>query len=60
MDPIAHDGEAALESGYGQRPFPQLTGSLFEPEHPLAGVPERRMSQIVQQREGFDQIFVES
>ena len=34
---IAHDGEAALESGYGQRPFPQLDGDLFEPGHPLVG-----------------------
>lgn len=29
MQAIAHDGEAALESGYGQRPFPQLDGDMF-------------------------------
>ena len=37
MQAIAHDGEAALDSGYGQRPFPKLAGSLFEPGHSLVG-----------------------
>ena len=37
MQAIAHDGTAALESGYGQRPFPKLTGAGFEPGHPLVG-----------------------
>jgi 3-(3-hydroxy-phenyl)propionate hydroxylase len=35
---IAHDGAAALESGYGQRPFPKLTGSAFAGDHPSVGV----------------------
>ncbi|MEL6982049.1 MAG: bifunctional 3-(3-hydroxy-phenyl)propionate/3-hydroxycinnamic acid hydroxylase, partial [Actinomycetota bacterium] len=30
MQAIAHDGEAALESGYGQRSFPRLAGDLFQ------------------------------
>ena len=34
---IAHDGAAALESGYGQRPFPKLTGSAFAGDHPGIG-----------------------
>lgn len=33
---IANDGVAALESGYGQRPFPKLEGSLFG-DHALVG-----------------------
>ena len=37
MQAIAHDGDAALESGYGQRPFPQLEGDLFAEGHPLVG-----------------------
>ncbi len=37
MQAIAHDGDAALDSGYGRRPFPQLEGDLFEEGHPLVG-----------------------
>ncbi|MEM8618653.1 MAG: FAD-dependent monooxygenase [Actinomycetota bacterium] len=37
MQAIAHDGVAALESGYGQRPFPQLSGPTFVGTHPLVG-----------------------
>lgn len=34
---IAHDGVAALESGYGQRPFPKLHGAAFDGDHPSVG-----------------------
>lgn len=34
---IAFEGDAALESGYGQRPFPQLEGSGFLADHPSVG-----------------------
>ncbi len=37
MQAIAHDGAAALDSGYGQRPFPQLSGATFVGAHPLVG-----------------------
>jgi 3-(3-hydroxy-phenyl)propionate hydroxylase len=37
MQAIAHDGDTALETGYGQRPFPKLTGSMFVDDHPLVG-----------------------
>jgi 3-(3-hydroxy-phenyl)propionate hydroxylase len=37
MQAIAHDGEAALESGYGQRPFPQLAGTMFVGGHVRVG-----------------------
>ena len=37
MQAIAQDGEAALETGYGQRPFPKLTGSMFVDGHALVG-----------------------
>ncbi|MEO1055893.1 MAG: FAD-dependent monooxygenase [Actinomycetota bacterium] len=37
MQAIAHDGVAALDSGYGQRPFPQLCGATFVGTHPLVG-----------------------
>jgi 3-(3-hydroxy-phenyl)propionate hydroxylase len=37
MQAIAQDGEAALETGYGQRPFPKLTGSTFVDGHDLVG-----------------------
>ena len=44
MQAIAHDGVAALDSGYGQRPFPQLSGPTFVGTHPLVGgmLPEPR------------------
>ncbi len=34
---IANDGPAALESGYGQQPFPKLEGDLFQRGHHLIG-----------------------
>jgi 3-(3-hydroxy-phenyl)propionate hydroxylase len=37
MQAIAQDGEAALETGYGQRPFPKLTGPMFVDGHALVG-----------------------
>ena len=37
IEAIAHDGAAALESGYGQRPFPKLAGSAFAGDHPAVG-----------------------
>ncbi len=37
MQAIAHDGDAALETGYGQRPFPGLEGDLFVDDPPLIG-----------------------
>lgn len=37
MQAIAHDGAAALETGYGQRPFPKLTGPMFVDGHALVG-----------------------
>ncbi|MEO1059848.1 MAG: FAD-dependent monooxygenase [Actinomycetota bacterium] len=37
IDAIAHDGDAALESGYGQRPFPRLEGSTLVGDHPAVG-----------------------
>ena len=36
---IAHDGEAALDAGYGQRPFPQLEYGLIDGDHPFVGRP---------------------
>jgi 3-(3-hydroxy-phenyl)propionate hydroxylase len=39
MEAIAHDGEAALESGYGQRPFPQLAHGIVDGDHPFVGRP---------------------
>jgi 3-(3-hydroxy-phenyl)propionate hydroxylase len=37
MQAIAFDGDAALESGYGQKPFPQLVGSGLDASHPSVG-----------------------
>ncbi|MGH1491342.1 MAG: FAD-dependent monooxygenase, partial [Acidimicrobiales bacterium] len=37
IDAIANDGEAALGSGYGQRPFPKLKGSMFHGTHDRLG-----------------------
>lgn len=37
MEAIASDGDAALESGYGQRPFPKLTGAMFFDTHGSVG-----------------------
>lgn len=37
IDAIANDGDAALETGYGQRPFPKLHGALFSGGHHLVG-----------------------
>lgn len=37
MEAIANDGEAALETGYGQRPFPQLAGAMFLGAHASLG-----------------------
>ncbi len=37
MEAIADDGDAALETGYGQRPFPKLTGSMFATNHDRVG-----------------------
>ncbi len=37
MQAIAHNGAAALETGYGQRPFPKLVGSMFVEGHELVG-----------------------
>lgn len=34
---IAHDGDAALEAGYGQRPFPKMTGAMFVGSHDSIG-----------------------
>lgn len=39
IDAIANDGEAALSSGYGQRPFPGVTGELFLGGHQRIGHP---------------------
>ncbi|MGI9646240.1 MAG: FAD-dependent monooxygenase [Ilumatobacteraceae bacterium] len=39
IDAIAHDGDAALSSGYGQRAFPRVHGSLFEGDHERVGKP---------------------
>jgi 3-(3-hydroxy-phenyl)propionate hydroxylase len=39
IDAIAHDGEAALESGYGQRPFPNLERGLIDGDHFAVGRP---------------------
>ncbi len=39
IDAIASDGEAALGSGYGQRPFPGMTGELFVGQHRRVGHP---------------------
>jgi 3-(3-hydroxy-phenyl)propionate hydroxylase len=39
IEAIAHDGEAALESGYGQRPFPHLEDGLIDGDHPTVGSP---------------------
>ncbi len=39
IDAIASDGEAALSSGYGQRPFPGVTGELFVGQHRRVGHP---------------------
>ncbi len=39
MQAIAEDGDAALGTGYGQRPFPKRAGPLVEPGHPLVGGP---------------------
>jgi len=39
IDAIASDGEAALSSGYGQRPFPRVTGELFLGQHRRVGHP---------------------
>ncbi|MEM7094285.1 MAG: FAD-dependent monooxygenase [Actinomycetota bacterium] len=37
MQAIACGDRAALDSGYGQRSFPKLSGPLFEPGHPCVG-----------------------
>ncbi len=37
MQAIANDGEAALETGYGQRPFPKVAGSMFIGDHRSVG-----------------------
>lgn len=37
MEAIANDGEAALETGYGQRPFPKLAGTMFRGTHANLG-----------------------
>lgn len=37
IEAIATGGEAALESGYGQRPFPRLHGRLFVGDHQRVG-----------------------
>ena len=42
IEAIALDGDAALESGYGQRPFPGLAGGLLFGDHPLVGKPLAR------------------
>lgn len=36
----AHDSDAALEAGYGQRPFPKMTGAtmIVRPDHYIAAV----------------------
>ena len=39
IEAIATDGDAALESGYGQRPFPGLDGQLFVGGHKRVGHP---------------------
>jgi 3-(3-hydroxy-phenyl)propionate hydroxylase len=39
IEAIAHDGEAALESGYGQRPFPNLEHGLIDGDHRAVGRP---------------------
>lgn len=39
IEAIAHDGEAALESGYGRRRFPKLTTGLIAGDHKLVGLP---------------------
>ena len=41
IEAIATDGDAALESGYGQRPFPRLEGRLFVGDHDRIGHPLR-------------------
>ena len=37
MQAIAFNGQAALDSGYGQKPFPKLEGSGFNATHPSVG-----------------------
>jgi len=37
MQAIAHDGHGALESGYGKRPFPKMTGAMFVGAHDSVG-----------------------
>jgi 3-(3-hydroxy-phenyl)propionate hydroxylase len=39
IEAIATDGDAALESGYGQRPFPSLEHGLVDGDHPSVGRP---------------------
>ncbi|MGI9603471.1 MAG: FAD-dependent monooxygenase, partial [Acidimicrobiales bacterium] len=39
IDAIAHDGDAALEKGYGQQPFPGLAHGLIHGDHPAIGHP---------------------
>ena len=39
IDAIAHDGEAALESGYGQRPFPHLERGVIDGDNGTVGRP---------------------
>lgn len=39
MQAIADHGEAALGTGYGQRPFPRRFGPLVRGDHPFAGRP---------------------